>query len=779
MSRGAKKRRVTKVTLDGFRGGSVPSTFSLPEDKGFVLIFGENGTGKSSIVDALDCCLNGTIGSLENVSLGSGTKFKFLGTLGKALSAVRSEVEIGGELWSAGVQSTRINRNPGPTQTSLQVLRRRDLIRLVEAPAAQRYKELAPFFGIDAYVKGEEALKECCRSLEKSVNELRNRRVGAETTIKGLWERADGASGAFADHMDWAKDRVKVKREDIELQGSQAQDALDKLALAVNAGGQTQRTAAELASAETALERALENPPSIDSDNESDSLQKLVAVLVPAQEYVAALPNLTECPVCEQSIDRAVLQPELNQRIESLDRFVAYGQRTAGAERALALARGVHSNAVSSLVKQCQEVAGCLSLGTTLPPHIRELSVALGETNEESQCHEWLAMLTPHRETLQERRDTAYNLASELDNLQTSLEQVAKSQVELEAAAKIHDRAEQGLKIVTEERKALVQSILTELSADIRETYKALHPDEPIQSGEITLDEAQSASLLHSVLFCEEVVPPGAYLSESHIDTLGFAIFLAMAKRAGPETIVVLDDIFTSVDNAHMKRAVNVIVDLSSQLAQVILTTHSRRLAQAFSMHAGATNLTHRVHLLGWSMETGIRVRGTPTECERLKKALDDDDFDRQAVAGKAGPLLEHLFGHLDRQYRCAFAEDEDGKSTLYDLSQPFKKTALVMRAERGRLNSKKEFEVYEEVIVKPLAQKLFEHDFVRNDVGAHWSETGQDHPDAEVRAFGEAALGLVEALVCPQCGSLPIRRKPDYRVCHCGLTRYHPVDKI
>ncbi len=60
--------RTEKLTFVQFRGGCQPVTFEFQPNKKFVLIFGENGTGKSSIADAIDFVCNNEFGSLRDRS---------------------------------------------------------------------------------------------------------------------------------------------------------------------------------------------------------------------------------------------------------------------------------------------------------------------------------------------------------------------------------------------------------------------------------------------------------------------------------------------------------------------------------------------------------------------------------------------------------------------------------------------------------------------------------------------------------------------------------------
>ena len=62
--------RIDKLRINNFRGSSKQIEFNF-ENKPITLIFGENGTGKSSIVDAFDFICNQNLGSLNNISVGT------------------------------------------------------------------------------------------------------------------------------------------------------------------------------------------------------------------------------------------------------------------------------------------------------------------------------------------------------------------------------------------------------------------------------------------------------------------------------------------------------------------------------------------------------------------------------------------------------------------------------------------------------------------------------------------------------------------------------------
>ena len=57
---------IEKIKIENFRGSSKCFEIAFNKLKPIVLIFGENGTGKSTIVDAIEFVCNQNIGSLQD-----------------------------------------------------------------------------------------------------------------------------------------------------------------------------------------------------------------------------------------------------------------------------------------------------------------------------------------------------------------------------------------------------------------------------------------------------------------------------------------------------------------------------------------------------------------------------------------------------------------------------------------------------------------------------------------------------------------------------------------
>ena len=64
-----------KLTIECLRGSIRPFTLAFEKGKKLTIIYGENGTGKSTICDAFEFLGKGKVGSLENRGLGKTNRY--------------------------------------------------------------------------------------------------------------------------------------------------------------------------------------------------------------------------------------------------------------------------------------------------------------------------------------------------------------------------------------------------------------------------------------------------------------------------------------------------------------------------------------------------------------------------------------------------------------------------------------------------------------------------------------------------------------------------------
>jgi hypothetical protein len=159
-----------------------------------------------------------------------------------------------------------------------------------------------------------------------------------------------------------------------------------------------------------------------------------------------------------------------------------------------------------------------------------------------------------------------------IDNLRTyylkfraASEMVKRFETQVKALSKIKSE----FSIV---HTAALQRALDLMSQDISRFYLAMHPGENVDDVRLTVleDGVEFEYTFHG----RRVYPPLKYLSESHLNCLGIAAFLASVRLFNKACgFFVLDDIVTSFDANHRLRLLHVLRSEFSNW-QIILLTH-------------------------------------------------------------------------------------------------------------------------------------------------------------------------------------------------------------
>jgi len=235
---------------------------------------------------------------------------------------------------------------------------------------------------------------------------------------------------------------------------------------------------------------------------------------------------------------------------------------------------------------------------------------------------------------------------------------------------KVLTALQKALDIIHSKRIDFTQSILNEVADEWNRLYRKIHPNEPLGNCTLSLDPNRRHSLHQGAEFeGHQGIPPQAYFSDSHLDTLGFCVWLSIAKRGTPQdTIIVLDDIFTSADSVHLRNIVELLTEEAENFSQVVMTTHYRQWRDRYRYMQSASGNVHLIELHRWSLEKGVRACNSKLVLEELREALGKEPFDRQDVASRAGILLESILDTLALQYGRRTRHTRNDDHTLMEL---------------------------------------------------------------------------------------------------------------
>ena len=259
-------------------------------------------------------------------------------------------------------------------------------------------------------------------------------------------------------------------------------------------------------------------------------------------------------------------------------------------------------------------------------------------------------------------------------------------------------------------------------------------------------------------------------------------MFLALAiYYKTVNTIIILDDVLTSVDAQHLDRFINLIHDEQEHFSQIIITTHYRPWCERYRYHRAAGNKVHFIELRGWALESGICVQQMKLSLDELRHVSTVPPFDRQGVASKSGIFLESMLDFLARMYQCRLPLKAHSGYTLGELTSCFSSKKLLPALTIERLTTQKDAtgnnqEVWIKIPLAPIIAEIKQWADVRNLVGCHFNELGAHCTDKDVEELAKVTLSLGDTLVCSDGGDLPSRDDSgSYHETKSKKVRLHP----
>jgi len=125
--------RIESLTLNKFRGSTSSLNITFDTTKSLVMIFGENGSGKSTIIDGIDFISNRSFGSLEDRSVPTG-KGRLLTSLGADADELEVKLRFNGSSWTGKMSSKNKTTISGPENCpKVHILRRSHLSQIIDS----------------------------------------------------------------------------------------------------------------------------------------------------------------------------------------------------------------------------------------------------------------------------------------------------------------------------------------------------------------------------------------------------------------------------------------------------------------------------------------------------------------------------------------------------------------------------------------------------------------------------------------------------------------------
>lgn len=758
------------LSITAFRGSS--STFALPFEKGrkLTLVYGENGTGKTTICDAFEFLAHERVSSLDGYGLGKGLE-KYWPAAGRTPSELSVVLETNAGTCSGGIVGKAVQITSASLRPKIELLRRQQILDLIQAQPKERYDAIKRFIDIAAFEASEEALRQQGRALTDERKNATQAEGQSLQELQGFYDAA--GSPARLNPVTWAKQ--KLGEPTANLDGDitaigKLRTAFDALKAFPELADTRQKVlsaaSTALANAETALAAAAVTYVAADT----------LEVLEAGSRYLHDHPDTSECPLCRSEENAAGLAKDIASRLADLGTLrtaTATRQHCAmtltNAQNAAAQLNAAYANAVTAYAA-ARNGHGWkveVQLVADAPPaDLRSLATWL-QANE-ATAKTWPAVEASWRD----EKKFVETLKAASDRYDTNL--AKRTELDL-----LVPKLEEALKHCVEQRQAFTNKVIGEIARDVGKLYEKVHPGEGLDAIALPLDPKKRASIELEAKFLGKDVPPQAYFSQSHLDTLGLCVFLALAARDRPsETVLILDDVLGSVDEPHVERVVGIIYEVSGSFRHTIVTTHYRPWREKFRWGVlKPDQVCQFVELKQWMLGEGMALTGSIPEILRLKTLLADPNPDVQSITGKAGVILEALLDFLTIKYGCAVPRRPAGSYTLGDLLPAINgKLLAALRVET--LDHAGSSPTVTATDIKPILEQIVLIGQTRNVMGAHFNELSFDLYPAEGIRFAKLVEQLADALICPDHGWPNKDKSGSYWNNGGDTRRLHPLKK-
>lgn len=604
--------RIRSIELSWFRGAADPVSVQL--DGKSMVVYGANGSGKSSFVDAVEYQLkNGRIEHLAHEYSGkrqeraipnthtpkgqkTGLSIKF-----QDGSELKTEIRRDGTKTTFGEAPVGVEA----WDYLRTVLRQGEVADFIMGTKGDKYSALLPLLGLDSLETAAENLRQIGRAVEE-VSDLRSTRG----VIEAAQRRREATFGDGADNDIVAA--IEQLYQEYCAEGAAGDDAL----LCCNTLAEVLDGRIAASSADERRHVALQDAASLNvtggidtvraaNSRLADSIEPLVAEKMGVLESTGVFADKlgdegeVECPACGRLIPVDVFQQHLKEErarlSETIDAF--QGRRVAIAALCDAVSSLKGNLGKTDLKEWRKETTKTLAVADF--SYLDGLDTeALRRSCGEEDLRALEEKVCPLCEAARAASVSAPASARQLSTDKQTVEVGASVVAAIDQAATVR-RAETLLSFiksveagVREELKLRSQSVIGEISEDVQTMWAVLHPDETIEKVRLYVPEdADKAIDIGLSFFGVQQESPRLTLSEGHRNSLGLCIFLAMAKREskrdGP---VFLDDVVISVDRSHRGMIVELLQKEFSG-RQVVILTHDRD---------WYTELRHQLDGSGW-----------------------------------------------------------------------------------------------------------------------------------------------------------------------------------
>jgi len=775
-----------KLTIEAFRGVNQEFSISFDPKSHLTIIYGENGSGKTTISDALEFLFNETAGSLEEKSLDGKSRIPALVHAQRQKKDLRVEWEDCGAVVKARIGTTKPQITGTPVG-KLHTLSRKNITKLIDETPTKRFERIQEFVNVPVLDREEGELRNFIAQQKQLQDSQMRSAQQVEADLDQLHQRATQGQSPPPKRETWIKTILSESEETTKEHLEMFEDLHHELTRL-----RTEYVALKNAYAE--YDKGRENLTTAQKE-----LVKLVAEST--DDFADALDTLEQakllferssrdaCPICDTVLTHKELAEKVSAKLTRLKTLSAQSAKIKEADAAFrksASALETLQHGFYDIIGKLRRTHGAAAEEGSwkVPPLVDSLLQPSEAAHLTAAWFQTLAgeasNLTPLREYVEVQK-TQLQRRQEIQNqLRAILVRKKDTRKEHAEIGLMITKADGIARILRDHRIKHANETLASISEEFAKLYHTIHPGEEIENIRLYLHPTQkNAARFDGTLFGNEEMTPVACLSESHLDTLGLCLFLALQKKENPKnSIVYLDDAIASVDEAHMERLYKLLLSEAKHFRHVIISSHYQPLRFKFRWGLISQANVNFIELGSWTLDHGIILtKGPNSEIKFLRKYVAEAE-DAATIAAKSGLVLERIFDFLTGIYQCRLPRNPGAEQrwTLDHYKAGLQSEGLVPLLRYEHLDETGAVLASEQL--ETLLKDVFSRLQFRNAIGCHYKElAGYFDEIGEAVKLGHATLALVDAL-CDDRDDLPERKSDSFWTNRGKTRRLYPLAK-
>ncbi len=637
--------RMKVIKLSWFRGAADP--VSLKPDCKSMVVYGVNGSGKSSFVDAVEYVLKGgKIRHLAHEYSGKRQEKAVLNThkpqgrkaelmiVFKDNSELKTKIAQDGSATSSGAEAVAM----ATWDYRRTVLRQDEIAEFIHDTKGGKYSALLPLLGLHPMEVAAENLRQLAKVVEEQ-SELRETKI----TLKVVATTREATFGTDSD------DQILAKIEELHAKycadKADTKDALswcEEVKTALD-------TRIARSSAEQRRHVALQGAAALDLKDHVDAvraasvtlagavdplIKEKLEVLQSTRAFVAKLGDEeeVECPACGQSIPVDAFQAHATAEQERLREIIdTFDTRKAAIGTLCGSVMSLKSEMGKTDVKSWRDELAKGPLADNFVHldgiNAETLRQSCGEQDLKTIEGKLLPLIDAAASDSRDAPPDAQQLSTDKqvavagETVIAATEPAAAAE-RAEALAAFITSLEKGIR---EEIRLRATVVIGEVSADIQAMWAILHPGEAITDVCLHVPgDADKAIDIGLKFYGVEQESPRLTLSEGYRNSLGLCIFLAMAKReADKDRPLFLDDVVVSLDRSHRGMIVE-LLEKEFSGRQVIILTHDREWYTELRQQLDGKNWVFKTLLPYETPDIGIRWSHKTTTFDDARAQLKE-----------------------------------------------------------------------------------------------------------------------------------------------------------